>query len=90
MKNRVLTFIIGILVGSIITCSVFLLYSKTMNKNIGFNGRMPMEMNRSGDMRPFNGENPQFNEKMGGEFDGERPAFGGNMVERYNERNVKN
>ena len=70
MKNRILTFVIGALAGSIITCGGFLIYGKSMNKNMNFNRRMPMQqMMPSGDMRPFNGENPPFNEKMGGEFD---------------------
>ena len=38
MKNRVLTFIIGILVGAIITTLIFLIYSKTMNDNFRKNG----------------------------------------------------
>lgn len=33
MRNRILTFIIGILVGSIITTGVFLIYNKAINKN---------------------------------------------------------
>ena len=39
MKNRILTFIIGILVGSIVTILVFLIYIKTTTTNIpnGFN-----------------------------------------------------
>jgi len=31
MKNRILTFIIGILMGSIITTAGFLIYSKSIN-----------------------------------------------------------
>ena len=70
MKNRILTFIIGALVGSIITCGGFLIYSKSMNKNVDFNRRIPMQQKMlSGDMRPFDGENPPFNENFGGEFD---------------------
>lgn len=33
MKNRVLTFIIGILVGAILTTAGFLIYSKSINKD---------------------------------------------------------
>ena len=33
MKNRIFTFIIGVLVGSIITTAGFLIYSKLINKN---------------------------------------------------------
>ncbi len=45
MKNRILTFIIGILVGAILTTIGFLIYSKTMNKNINPNEKMPFENN---------------------------------------------
>ena len=44
MKNRILTFIIGILVGAILTTTGFLIYSKELNKNI--NRKMPFENNR--------------------------------------------
>ena len=37
MKNRILTFIIGVLVGAILATAGFLIYSKTMNKNINQN-----------------------------------------------------
>lgn len=33
MKNRILTFIIGILVGAIMATSGFLIYSKSINNN---------------------------------------------------------
>ena len=33
MRNRILTFIIGILVGAILATAGFLIYSKTINKN---------------------------------------------------------
>ena len=44
MKNRFLTFIIGILVGAIITTTGFLIYSRDVAKSI--NGKMPFEKNR--------------------------------------------
>lgn len=88
MKNRILTFVIGALVGSIITTIGFLIYSKTMNKNIGFNGRNPMNMNMwmSGDMRPFNGEMPPFDGNFGEEFEGN---FKGNFEGREPSNNRK-
>ena len=43
MKNRILTFIIGLLVGAIITTIGFLIYSKTMNKRMDFDKRIPFE-----------------------------------------------
>lgn len=59
MKNRVLTFIIGILVGSIITTTGFLIYNKTINKNINPNERMPMNQNEQMQMPNENmGEPP--------------------------------
>ena len=54
MKNRILTFIIGILVGAILTTAGFLIYSKTINKNMNPNERMPM--NQNGQMQMPNGE----------------------------------
>ena len=55
MKNRIFTFIIGVLVGSIITTAGFLIYSKLINKNQN-------EM-----MKPFenNGQMQRPNENMG-------------------------
>jgi len=44
MKNRILTFIIGMLVGAILTTTGFLMYSKGLNKNS--NGKLPVENNR--------------------------------------------
>lgn len=54
MKNRILTFIIGILVGAILTTTAFLVYSKTMNKKL--NERNPFERN---------GQMQQYNDNMG-------------------------
>lgn len=57
MKNKILTFIIGVLVGAIITTAGFLIYSKSMNKNAE---PMMMQMEDKGPMqRPDeNMENP--------------------------------
>lgn len=54
MKNRILTFIIGILVGAIIATAGFLIYSKSINK-------IQNEM-----MKPFenNGQMQRPNENM--------------------------
>lgn len=41
MKNRILTFIIGILVGSIITTFGFLIYSKSINDNFNHQNNQP-------------------------------------------------
>ncbi len=57
MKDKILTFIIGVLVGAIITTSGFLVYEK-LNTN---KGDMP------------NGERPQMMENQNGEAPPEKP-----------------
>jgi len=57
MKNRILTFIIGVLVGAILTTLGFLIYTKVTMPDM----RRPM-MNQDGGMRP-----PEF---PSGEFNG--------------------
>lgn len=69
MKNRILTFIIGILVGAIITTSCFLIFSKKMN--VGRNGRIPM--NFDGQMDHFNQEMSEPPAKPEGDFQKEVP-----------------
>lgn len=69
MKNRILTFIIGILVGAIITTSCFLIFNKTMNK--GRNERIPM--NYGNQMEPFNQEMSEPPAKPEGDFQKEIP-----------------
>ena len=44
MKNRILTFIIGILLGAILATAGFLIYSKSLNKNQN-EMMIPMEQN---------------------------------------------
>ena len=68
MKNRILTFIIGILVGSIITTIGFFIYSKTMNESIKQNGIMPM--NQDGQMQPPNDNMGEPPTKPQGDFQG--------------------
>ena len=72
MKNRVLTFIIGILIGAIITTVGFLSYSKTINKNINQNERMPM--NNNGQMQPPNGNMGEPPAKPEGDFQERRQS----------------
>jgi len=69
MKNRILTFIIGILVGAILATAGFLIYSKTINKNINPNERMPFEKN--GQMERPNGDIGERPEKPQGDFQGQ-------------------
>ena len=44
MKNRILTLIIGVLIGAILATSGFLIYSKSINKKQ--NEKMPFDNNR--------------------------------------------
>jgi len=72
MKNRILTFIIGILVGAIITTAGFLIYSQSIN-----NEQMMMPFNKDGQM-----QRPEWNmgeppEKTQGDF---RPTMQNNDV----------
>ena len=69
MKNRILTFIIGILVGAILATAGFLIYSKTINKNINPNERMPFEKN--GQMERPNGDMGELPVKPEGDFQGQ-------------------
>lgn len=64
MKNRILTFIIGILVGAIITTTGFLIYNKSINNNS--NEKMPFEKN--GQMQRPNGYMGEPPEKTNGRF----------------------
>ena len=66
MKNKILTFIIGVLVGAILTTTGFLFYTKTMNKNMRPNREIFMEQN--GQMQRPNGEMRQPPEKPQGDF----------------------
>ena len=75
MKNRILTFIIGILVGAILATAGFLIYSKTINKNINQNERMPFEKN--GQMERPNGNMGEPPEKPQGDF---RPTMQNNEI----------
>ena len=52
MKNRVLTFIIGILVGAILATLGFLIYSKSINNNV--NSREFEKNQMDGQMEPPN------------------------------------
>jgi len=52
MKNRILTFIIGILIGAIITTSGFLIYNKYIDNN---QNEMMKPFKNNGQMEPPNG-----------------------------------
>lgn len=71
MKNKIFTFIIGILVGAIVTTAGFLIYSKSINKN---QNEMMKPFENNGQMqRPeWNMENPP--EKPQGDFQPTMPS----------------
>lgn len=73
MKNNILTFVIGLLVGAIIATSGFLIYNKTLENNS--NQHEIMKMNENGQMegqQPGSMEEPP--EKPDGDNGEEPPA----------------
>ena len=66
MKNRILTFIIGLLVGAILATAGFLIYSKSINKNIKLYEKNPFENN--GQMQRPEGEMGEPPAKPEGDF----------------------
>ena len=79
MKNRILTFVIGVLVGAILATSGFLIYAKVSAPQ----NRRPM-MNQGGGMRPSEFSNGGFEgmtppEFSNGEFNGRRNMQRGQM-----------
>ena len=69
MKNRILTFIIGILVGAILTTAGFLIYSKSINKN---SNEIMMPMDGDGQMQRPDGNMGEPPAKPDGDFQKER------------------
>ena len=65
MKNRIFTFIIGVLVGAIITTVGFLIYSKSINKN---QNEMMKPFENNGQMQRPNGNMGEPPEKPQGDF----------------------
>ena len=65
MKNRILTFIIGILVGAIMATSGFLIYNKSINKN---QNEMMKTFENNGQMQRLNGNMGEPPEKPQGDF----------------------
>ena len=68
MKNRILTFIIGILVGAILATAGFFIYSKTINKN---QNEMTKPFQNNGQMQRPNGNMGEPPEKPQGDFQGQ-------------------
>ena len=65
MKNRIFTFIIGVLVGAIITTVGFLIYSNSINKN---QNEMMKPFENNGQMQRPNGNMGEPPEKPQGDF----------------------
>ena len=74
MKNRILTFIIGILVGAIITTTGFLVYNKSINNN---QNEMMKQFENNGQMQRPNGNMGEPPEKPQGDF---RPTMQNNEI----------
>jgi cell division protein FtsN len=70
MKSKILTFIIGILIGAIITTIGFLIYNKTVAQNS--NQPEMMQMDGNGQMSKPDGDNGEAPEKPDGD-NGEEP-----------------
>jgi hypothetical protein len=72
MKSKILTLIIGILIGAIIATAGFLIYNKTIAKNSSDQPEM-MQMDGNGQMgEPPSGDNSDVPEKPDGD-NGEAP-----------------
>ncbi len=65
MKNRILTFIIGILVGAIMATSVFLIYNKSIDNN---QNEIMKPFENNGQMQRPNGNMGEPPEKPQGDF----------------------
>ena len=70
MKNKILTFIIGVLVGAIIATTGFLIYNKLTTKDS--NQPEMMQMNGNGQMMQPSGDMEEPPEKPSGD-NGEEP-----------------
>ena len=65
MKNKILTFIIGVLVGAILATTGFLIYSKSINKN---QNQMVNPFEENGQMQRPNGDMGEPPAKPEGDF----------------------
>ena len=74
MKNRILTFIIGILVGAIMATSGFLIYNKFINNN---QNEIMKPFENNGQMEPPNGNMGEPPEKPQEDF---RPTMQNNNI----------
>ena len=73
MKNKILPFIIGVLIGAIIASAGFLIYIKANNNNRPDFRGTPPQMNQSQDSSSSNGTPPELpnGEKPSGNSNGE-------------------
>lgn len=72
MKNKILPFIIGLLIGAIIASAGFVIYNKTNNKNKHDFRGTPPKMNQSQDSNNDGGTPPELpNGEMPSENNGE-------------------
>ena len=74
MKNRILTFIIGILVGAIITTTGFLIYTKSIKNN---QNDMMKQFENNGQMQRTGGNQGEPPEKPQGDF---KPTMQNNEI----------
>ena len=86
MKNKILPFIIGVLIGAIIASAGFVIYIKANNnKRPDFRGTPP-QMNQSQDSSSSNGTPPELpnGEKPSGNSNGETPDNNANSTDAQN------
>ena len=81
MKKKIVSFVIGVLVGAIITTSAFLIYNLATDSNN--KGVMPEDRNFD-----FRSEMPEMPD--GENFNGERPELPESVRERLNKRGSNN
>lgn len=82
MKEKILTFIIGLLVGAIITTAGFLIYNKVVTNNSNQPGMM--QMNGNGQMGGQQGDMGEPPEKPSGDNGGQMPTKPNDMNNNAN------
>lgn len=98
MKSKILTFIIGVLVGAIITTLGFLIFQKVNHKNMDIRMdemRHDMEnrgdlSNNSGDMRHNNSQGDNKEKTRPGNFDKQQEEKQNNQNSKPDETNNQN
>ena len=91
MKNKILTFVIGVLVGAIIASAGFLIYNKNHKSSFKPNGAPPQMMQRDGNNLGTPPEKPSGEQ---GDNNGTSPALpdaqNSNNNEKQNTSNTEN